>query len=471
MRLSILVALGLQGCAGASQPSSSSHDGTSVVTISPVGSTTTTVDPVDSSEPGIPVVSSKIGWVVESNGNTHRASTVICDPTIDMAVCAGTEQYMDCKTDADCKEHPHGKCVTGYGQVGSYCGCHYSCTNDSECGADEACICKGLGRGGTGHSVCARAACRIDADCESRQCGLSTYNNGCSTTFSLACRTKEDACKSDGDCGPGSQCAVVRPGTNATWQCGRRSCVIGRPLVIEGQVHFAKPTGRDDWQKKLAFDPVNLNAQDRSIAANHYAAIAAMEHASVASFARFSLQLMALGAPADLLRDAHQAALDEIEHTRITYALVNLFSKTNVGPDKLPIAVASIDANIENFVKALVLEGCVGETLGAAEGQEAARYAAWPEIAEPLAKIAQDEENHATLAWRTLQWALMTFGETAKESAKHAFAEAKVLYSADPKALESAESVGVLSGKTLGTLRRNVLSDVIEPCARALGIQ
>lgn len=196
-----------------------------------------------------------------------------------------------------------------------------------------------------------------------------------------------------------------------------------------------------------------------------------MEHASVASFARFSLQLMALGAPADLLRETHQAALDEIEHARITYAFVNLFAETNVGPDKLPIAIASIDANVDTFVKALVLEGCVGETLGAAEGQEAARYAAWPELAEPLARIARDEEKHATLAWRTLQWALTTFGARAKEAATKAFAEAMVLYSADPNAPECVESMGVLSGKTLGTLRRNVLADVIQPCARALGIQ
>jgi hypothetical protein len=388
-----------------------------------------------------------------------------------MPACVGTEQDLECKTDADCKEHPYGKCVSGRGQAGTYCGCRYSCANDSDCAADEACICKGVGRGGAGYSSCARATCRVDADCASKQCGLSEYSNGCSTNVSLACRTKEDACKSDNDCGPGSQCAVVRPGPNANWQCGRRSCVIGRPLIIEGQVHAAKIRNRDDWQKKLAFDPSNLDAHDRSIAANHYAAIAAMEHASVASFARFSLQLMALGAPADLLRDAHQAALDEIEHARITYALVNLFARTNVGPDKLPIAIASIDADIETFVKALVFEGCVGETLGAAEGQEAARIAAWPEISEPLAKIARDEEKHATLAWRTLQWALTTFGAQAKEAATKAFAEAMILYSAAPKASESVESMGVLSGKTLGTLRRNVLADVIQPCARAIGIQ
>jgi hypothetical protein len=37
---------------------------------------------------------------------------------------------------------------------------------------------------------------------------------------------------------------------------------------------------------------------------------ALFQHASVASFARFSLELLALGAPPDLVAAAHAAALD-----------------------------------------------------------------------------------------------------------------------------------------------------------------
>jgi hypothetical protein len=223
----------------------------------------------------------------------------------------------------------------------------------------------------------------------------------------------------------------------------------------------------------LAFDIESLDEDIRHAALNHYLEMAAMEHASVASFARFSLQLMALGAPAGLLRDAHRAALDEIEHARTSYALAALFGKTNVGPDNLPVAVATIDVSIDVFVKALVFEGCVGETLGAAEGRAAARNAMQPEMARTLATIAEDEERHATLALRTLKWGLETFGESARDAAVQAFVAATSLYSADPVVPFvpfAAESLGILSGKSLGTLRRNVLSVVIGPCARALGI-
>lgn len=470
LRISILVALGLHGCAGASQTSPSADESTSVVTIAPVSSTIV-AESNDPADVGIPVISSKMGWVTESNGNTHRATVTTCDPTIDTAACAGTEDHLQCKADADCKEHPYGRCVTGFGQAGSYCGCQYSCVSDTDCGATEACACKGAGPGKLGHSICIQATCRTDADCDSKQCGLSIYNNGCSSIASLACRTKADTCKTDGDCSShGGHCAVPHRGPNAKWECARRSCVVGRPLVIEGETRSAPYMPRVDWQASLVFDIDSLDENVRHAATNHYLEMAAMEHASVASFARFSLQLMALGAPAELLRDAHSAALDEIEHARTSYALATMFGRTNVGPDKLSAAVAPIDIAVDVFVKALVLEGCVGETLGAAEGRAAARNVMHSEMARMLSVIAEDEERHATLAWRTLKWVLQTFGEVASDAAAHAFGEAIMLYSAEPVVRMPVESLGILSGKDLGRLRREVLSVVVAPCARALGI-
>lgn len=263
---------------------------------------------------------------------------------------------------------------------------------------------------------------------------------------------------------------VARSESDAKWECAGRSCVIGRPLVVDGSARAARPALRSDWLARLEFDVNAVDAETRSAATNHYAAMAAMEHASVASFARFSLQLLALGAPAELVQDAHHAALDEIEHARTSYALASLFGKENMGPDKLPAAIANIDVGIDAFVAALVAEGCVGETLGAAEGREAAERAALPDLAAALFTIAEDEERHATLAWRTLKWALETFGEPARAAATNAFASACAVYAADAPVLHHAEEFGILSGKSLGTLRRQVVSSVVAPCARALGI-
>jgi len=45
------------------------------------------------------------------------------------------------------------------------------------------------------------------------------------------------------------------------------------------------------------------------------------EHASVASFSAFSLQLIAVGAPSPLLQGAHQAALDEVHFIAFHYLI------------------------------------------------------------------------------------------------------------------------------------------------------
>ena len=59
------------------------------------------------------------------------------------------------------------------------------------------------------------------------------------------------------------------------------------------------------------------------------------EHASIASFARHTLQLLSLNAPADLLIASQTAAIDEVRHTEASYGVANAVLKTNIKPDVL----------------------------------------------------------------------------------------------------------------------------------------
>ncbi len=435
-------------------------------------SSATAGEPAPPDEPEPPRM--QTGWVTEKNGNVHRGSRVSCDATIDLSACEGTENRLHCKTDADCTAKPHGRCTHGVGQIGAFCGCTYSCETDDECGAGMACVCKGTGALGAPHSVCAQAACNTDADCPGTSCGLSVYNNGCSESVSLVCRTKEDTCKSDADCKSarrGGGACVARQGSGeGNWQCAIQSCVIGRPLLVEGEARVARPRARDDWRVLLDFAMDGLSAEAREDLAAHHAAVAALEHASVASFSRFALQLLALGAPADLVAEAHRAALDEVEHARFGYAIASRLGGRMIGPDKLPEATARLETTVSSFVEALVMEGCVGETLGAAEGQEIARRVKDETLRAVLAEVASDEERHAALAWKTLQWALALFGDEAREAAERAFVRAAAAYGVDPAegAVEN-EEFGVLGARTLGALRREALREVVRPCLRTLG--
>jgi hypothetical protein len=135
--------------------------------------------------------------------------------------------------------------------------------------------------------------------------------------------------------------------------------------------------------------------------------MAAAEHASVASFARFAAQLLALGAPAVLVREALQAAVDEAHHAELALGQA-------VRHGGRPLEFGSLDVrgateaslDLERVVLACVREGCVGETLAALELARAAECCEDAELGEALARVADDEARHAALAWRFVQWAL-----------------------------------------------------------------
>ena len=99
-------------------------------------------------------------------------------------------------------------------------------------------------------------------------------------------------------------------------------CGKGRPLLIDDRARVASPALRDDWAEAEQLPHVDrLTAASRRALAEHWTAAALAEHASVASFARFVLDLGALGAPPALLADATTAMHDEIRHAQVSFAL------------------------------------------------------------------------------------------------------------------------------------------------------
>ena len=59
---------------------------------------------------------------------------------------------------------------------------------------------------------------------------------------------------------------------------------------------------------------------------------ARMEHASIAAFARLSLELLSLGAPPDLLRQSASAQADEIHHAEICFSLASHYLGEGISP-------------------------------------------------------------------------------------------------------------------------------------------
>ena len=256
----------------------------------------------------------------------------------------------------------------------------------------------------------------------SGECGLAvvTDGSGCPYTADLDCRTTTDLCRSDANCNPQAQFCAYKPGPQR-WECVNVPPVAcGRPLRVEGAARQAPTAARNDWTHDVA---LGTPLEDAVLAA-YWTRIAAMEHASVASFARVSLQLMALGAPPELLVATQRAAADEVEHARLTWGLARSYGADDVGPGPLSLAGMTIDTNRRSVVEALITEACVAEDRGGG-GAEAAARAEDPVLRDVLSRIADDEERHAALAWRTLKW-LVDGADAADRAAVSAMFEQAV---------------------------------------------
>jgi hypothetical protein len=152
---------------------------------------------------------------------------------------------------------------------------------------------------------------------------------------------------------------------------------------------------------------------------------AMMEHASIASFARFALELLALGAPPKLLIQAQDAGTDEINHAMKCFAIASRFAGKKLGPGPLDVSGVEPARDVASIVAATVKEGCVVETISAMFAEARAEGAVEPDVRAAMKKIAADESRHAELAWQFVAWALGRGGEPVREVVLQALAEAK----------------------------------------------
>jgi len=203
--------------------------------------------------------------------------------------------------------------------------------------------------------------------------------------------------------------------------------------------------------------------------AEAWSADAAMEHASVAAFSRATLELMAVGAPAELLAGCARAALDEIEHARECFALATRYGAPPQQPGPLE-PVAPRAGGLPRLAADTFAEGCVGETVAALFAERAAHNCLDPEVRRVLTRIADDEARHAALAWRTLAWALAQEREqgtaqdvaAALKAAQVALRPTSEAPPADPCA-DTMLRCGRLDDAAMWHAQRAAWRDIIEP--------
>ncbi|HHH30964.1 MAG TPA: hypothetical protein ENK57_21830 [Polyangiaceae bacterium] len=196
-----------------------------------------------------------------------------------------------------------------------------------------------------------------------------------------------------------------------------------------------------------------------------------MEHASIAAFARFALQLLEQGAPADLIERTHEAMADETRHARTCFALASAYAGERIGPGALPMDGALEGRDDATILRLVIREGCIGETVAAIEAAEAAAHASDPVVRVILEGIAADEHRHAELAWKYVDW-MLSQGDEAMAATLLAEIEAATVDASVPFTVREGDG-GLLEHGALGeTLRRRIrreaLAEVVAPCAREL---
>jgi hypothetical protein len=270
------------------------------------------------------------------------------------------------------------------------------------------------------------------------------------------------------------------------------ACIPGRPFVVDGEARLAPIRVRvRGWQARPSDRRRGAIRRGRVVAApalgqldpptrarlgRAWAEDAAFEHASVASFGKLALELLAFGAPAELVRAAHEAALSEVRHAELCFALASDYLGAPVGPGALVEAASFTGARtLAELAAAAVREGCVGETLaaaGAAAQHEAATDGA---VRAALAVIAADEGGHAELAYRIVAWALASGDAGVRLGVREAFhAALEQARREDPRAEDPVSPMmrahGRLARTELTAERRRAADEVILPAmARLLG--
>lgn len=398
-------------------------------------------------------------------GHVHRSTPGQCESELPRSEQIGnpdacTVEMGCCITDADCADTPNSYCGYGFGgEIGP--SCRTGCLEDADCGSTQVCLC---GDGPVGQ--CVAADCTSDSECSGDAlCSTWSTDNGCGAQVTFSCQSPGDQCAGPGDCGTDQECVLI----DGIRRCQDQafSCAAGRPFLVEKESRTSALVVRADWQASdVTPSCLEMSEAQRLLLAEHWERAGQMEHASIAAFARFSLQLLSLGAPAGLIEETNRALVDETRHAKQCFALASLYRGYSVGPGPLAVDGALGEMSWEEVVSTTFWEGCVGETVAALEAAEAAASCRDEGVREVLSGIAQDESRHAELAWKFMTWALEQrpeLGALVEKLSVQLESE-----QAGSKSSEALSEWGVLNEQQSAQVRLTAVRDIVSPCAAQL---
>jgi hypothetical protein len=150
------------------------------------------------------------------------------------------------------------------------------------------------------------------------------------------------------------------------------------------------------------------------------------EHASVAAFARLTLDLMALGAPPALIAGANRDSLDEIRHAGLCFSLARALDGSSQSPGAFPEptrartlprlrALALAKLAVDSLIDGALHEGVSARIIA-----RLARRCEEPATRAVLKELAADEGRHAAHGWQVVDWCLEEGGQKVAQALRGA---------------------------------------------------
>jgi hypothetical protein len=190
----------------------------------------------------------------------------------------------------------------------------------------------------------------------------------------------------------------------------------GRQIRRLGKIVLPPVAKSDAWTKR-DIAVTDIDDASRDALAAQWRENGRTEHASVAAFARLTLDLVALGAPPELVASANRDALDEIRHAEQCFALARAIDGRAESPAAFPEVLRGGRSRLETRTMMLsalavdsLIDGALNEGISARVVARVARRCAEPEIRSVLRAIAADEGRHSAHGWDVVRFCLAEGG-------------------------------------------------------------
>ncbi len=260
-----------------------------------------------------------------------------------------------------------------------------------------------------------------------------------------------------------------------TWSCDWKPRSVDRPYLVDQRPRTARARRSDPpWGEAGRLpDTSKLSSRLCEELADEWLQDALFEHASIASFSRFSMELLAVGAPAELVRAAYDAAADEVLHSQLCFGLASAYRGEPLGPTAFPFEPAvPIEADLISMAVTTFEAGCIGETLAALQAAEQLSRASDPAVCSVLERLAKDEARHAELAFETVAWAIRKGGHKVEQAISAVMGRASWVPDASDTVPALARQLMMAHGRldphSIHRLQIHGLQQVVMPCARAM---